>query len=56
MLCNKIEINKPERFTQTMETKVNESERLTQTRMGMHIFLLLSKSYVQKKASDDSIK
>ena len=41
MLCNKIEINKSEHFTQT--------------RTGILIFTLLSESYIQKKPLDDSV-
>ena len=41
MLCNKIEINKPERFSQA--------------RMGIHILSLLSVSYIQKKPSGNSV-
>ena len=44
MLCNKIEINDPERFTQTLGTNLNKSERFTQTSMGTHVFALLSES------------
>ena len=42
MSCNKIEINKSEHFMQTIETKINESDGFTQTRMDIHIFMLLS--------------
>ena len=41
MLCNKIEINKAERFSQA--------------RMGIHILSLLSVSYIQKKPSFNSV-
>ena len=41
MLCNKIEINKPERFSQA--------------RMGIQILSLLSVSYIQKKPSGNSV-
>ena len=50
MLCNEIEINESERLIQTIETKINESELLVQTRMIIHIFVLLSESYIQKKS------
>ena len=49
MLCNKIELNESERFTQTRKSKINEPECFTQTRMGIHIFALLSESYIQIK-------
>ena len=49
MLCNKIEINKLERFTQTIEIETSESDHFTQTRMRIYIFELLSESYIQKK-------
>ena len=49
MLCNKIEINESEHFTQTITTKITESEHFMQTRMGIHIFTLLSERYIQKK-------
>ena len=44
MLCNNIEINKSERFTQTIKAEINKSERFMQTRMDIHIFALLSES------------
>ena len=49
MLCTKIEIKKSECFTLTTKTKLNESKRNTQTRMGIHLFALLSENYIQKK-------
>ena len=57
MLCNKIEINKSERFSQTIEIEINKSDCFTQTRMSIlvykdqhsHILALLSESYIQEK-------
>ena len=49
MLCNKIEINKSESFTQTIETEINKSDHFTQTRASIHVLELLSESYIQKK-------
>ena len=55
MLCNKIKINKSERFVQTIETKINEPERFTQTQLIIHIFAFLSDNYIKKKKhSEDS--
>ena len=44
MLYNEIEINESECFAQTIKIKINESECFMQTRMGIHMFTLLSKS------------
>ena len=44
MFCNNIEINKSDRFTQTIKAEINKSERFMQTRMDIHIFALLSES------------
>ena len=55
MLCNKIQINELEHLMQTIETKINQSEHFMQTRMGIHIFTLLSESYIQKKPSQDIV-
>ena len=51
ILCCLIKYKKKEseHFMQTIETKINESERFTQTRIAIHIFELLSESYIQKK-------
>ena len=49
MLCNKIEINESERFTQTIEKKKNELECFMKARMSILIFVFLSESYIQRK-------
>ena len=43
------EMDESERFAQTIEIEINESNRFTQTRAGIHILALLSESYFQKK-------
>ena len=42
-------MNESECFTQTIEIEINESDRFTQTRASIHILVLLSESYIQKK-------
>ena len=55
MLCNKIEINESERFTQTIEIEINESDCFIQARASIHILELLSESYILKKTSSHSM-
>ena len=43
------EMDESERFAQTIEIEINESNRFTQTRASIHILALLSESYFQKK-------
>ena len=43
------EINESECFAQTIELETNESDRFTLTRASIHLFALLSETYIQKK-------
>ena len=43
------EMDESERFAQTTEIEINESNRFTQTRASIHILALLSESHFQKK-------
>ena len=55
MLWNKIEINKSERFTQTIETKINESEHSHKQGWAFIYSHCFQRVAFRKKPSDDSV-